>query len=170
MSVFHSGWEKELEHQMFQIKTTAYICSPLSASTDEGIIENMYAARAYMYYAWKVLHYNSRAPHAYLPIILCDRKSSERTLAMKFGTKLMRCSDVVLVCGEKLSEGMKLEIIYASKHQLDVFTFSEGMFNNVSRLIENSDGDATRVRIFPGHSLMATQNPIAFLEGGDQHD
>lgn len=40
----------------------AYICSPLSAKTDEGFVENMHRARAYMHYAAKEMGLAARAP------------------------------------------------------------------------------------------------------------
>lgn len=103
--IFVDDWEERLELQFFSdnpVRKKAYVCSPLSADAEQDYLFNMYAARAYMLYALMELDYLARAPHGYLPIILCDRNSDERTLALQFGLKLMEYSDVVLVCGQQV--------------------------------------------------------------------
>ena len=46
------------------------------------MLRNMHSARAYMYYAMEKMGYAARAPHAYLPMLLCDRVPSERAIAL----------------------------------------------------------------------------------------
>lgn len=79
-NIYHEGWEQELVYQFLpydRCKKRAYICSPLSADTNEGIAQNMQAARAYMFYAMKRMCMNASAPHAYIPMILCDNIPSD---------------------------------------------------------------------------------------------
>lgn len=45
----------------------------------------------------------ARAPHAFLPMLLCDGVPSERAIALKFGIELLERSDVLLVCGNRIS-------------------------------------------------------------------
>ena len=59
----------------------AYICSPLSAKTDEEFVENMHRAREYMHYAAKEMGLAARAPHAYLPMLLCEHWRSSSGFA-----------------------------------------------------------------------------------------
>ena len=80
--IFKEYWEEELSAQMLssenQKRIRAYICSPLNAKTDYEMFNNMRSARGYMYYAWKEMNFTARAPHAYLPSLLCDRIQEER--------------------------------------------------------------------------------------------
>ena len=74
----------------------------------------MRTARAYMFYALKKMGMCARAPHAFLPMLLCDKVPSERAIALKFGIELLERSDVLLVCGNRISNGMKSEIANAA--------------------------------------------------------
>lgn len=100
-----------------------YVCSPLSAPTQKGIVVNMLSARAkchalnerfrnYGIKAW--------APHAYIPEMLNDNVPVERQLALDFGIKLLEMSDVIYIFGHKLSSGMKGELRYAITHGMDI--------------------------------------------------
>lgn len=112
-NIYHEGWEQELVYQFLpydRCKKRAYICSPLSADTNEGIAQNMQATRAYMFYAMKKMSMNASAPHAYLPMILCDNIPSDRALALQFGLELLKGSDILLICGNRISSGMRGEI------------------------------------------------------------
>ena len=87
-NIFTDNWESRLESQFLKNNRCCkkvYICSPLSAETDEEMLSNMRNARAYMYYAMTVMGYAARAPHAYLPMLLCDKIPSERAAALTFG-------------------------------------------------------------------------------------
>ena len=107
-NIYHDYWQQELAYQFLaedKCRKRAYICSPYSADKQDEILQNMYAARAYMYYAMKRMNMNASAPHAFLPMLLCDEVPSERALALKFGLELLEKSEVMLVCGTRLSNG-----------------------------------------------------------------
>ena len=96
-NIYHDYWEQELLYQFLKndrCKKRAYICSPLSAVTDEEMVENIKIARAYMYYAMKKMGMNASAPHAYLPMLLCDKVPADRSIALQFGLELLEESDV----------------------------------------------------------------------------
>lgn len=85
MKAYHESWERELDRQFLKndrYRKRAYICSPLSGSTAEEELSNIWRARAYMLYARTMLGYLARAPHAYLPMLLCDHVAAERALAL----------------------------------------------------------------------------------------
>lgn len=112
-NIYHDYWEQELMYQFItedKCRKKAYVCSPFSADSKNGMLQNMRTARAYMFYALKNLNVNARAPHAYLPMLLCDNVPNERAIALKFGIELLERSDVLLVCGNRISNGMKNEI------------------------------------------------------------
>lgn len=53
-NIFIENWEDKLALQFLKNNRCckkAYICSPLSAPTEEEMLRNMHSARAYMYYA-----------------------------------------------------------------------------------------------------------------------
>ena len=84
MKAYHESWERELDRQFLKndrYRKRAYICSPLSGSTAEEELSNIWRARAYMLYARTMLGYMARAPHAYLPMLLCDHVAAERGFA-----------------------------------------------------------------------------------------
>ena len=104
--IFTNDWEDSLLLQFLRPdpeKETAYICSPLRAEDTHQYLCNLYAARAYMFYAKEYMGYLSRAPHAYLPLLLCDEDADERNFALRFGMELMEKSKEVFVCGNRLS-------------------------------------------------------------------
>lgn len=90
-----------------------YICSPLSAKTKEEMRENMLQARFYMKLFAETYGYRTYAPHAYLPELLDDTNKKERAIALSFGKNLLKHCQIVVICGEKISEGMKQEIALA---------------------------------------------------------
>lgn len=62
MKAYHESWERELDRQFLKndrYRKRAYICSPLSGSTAEEELSNIWRARAYMLYAapcWDTWH------------------------------------------------------------------------------------------------------------------
>ena len=60
MKAYHESWERELDRQFLKndrYRKRAYICSPLSGSTAEEELSNIWRARAYMLYARTMLGY-----------------------------------------------------------------------------------------------------------------
>ena len=172
--IFKKYWEEELAAQMLSSDsrnhTKAYICSPLSAKTDYGMFNNMRSAKAYMYYAWREMKLTAVAPHAYLPSLLCDRIPEERKLAMDFGIKLLKTCDILLVCGNILSEGMKLEIIKAAKEEMYIITFDEDIYTQTKELVLNSNGNPKFVKLDSDNEFMSLSDPLIHIEGGGQND
>ena len=130
------NWEAVLELTMLQrpigIKLArTYICSPCRADTHHGVIHNMKAARIYMFYAY--IHFQGvpRAPHAYLPILLNDNFEDERNIALHFGTRLLMDCDLMLVCGNRLSEGMYGEAKKAVGRGIPVKVFNEQVYSEL---------------------------------------
>lgn len=116
-NIYHQYWQQELMYQLAsadRCRKRAYICSPFRADTREQREKNLRTARAYMFYANKKMNMNAAAPHAYLPLLLCDEIPAERAIALRFGLELLEQSDVMLVCGNKLSNGMRGEIAKAA--------------------------------------------------------
>ena len=137
-------WESTLELSMLRrpvgIKLArSYICSPCRADTAEGVFRNIKAARVYMHYAYVHFQGVPRAPHAYLPILLNDNFEDERELALDFGTRLLLDCDLMLVCGDRLSEGMYGEIVAAVKIKTPVQVFNSSIYDALRERLA-SDG------------------------------
>lgn len=159
--------EQFLAHQFIKQedqRKRAYICSPLSAKTAVEGVENMYKARAYMYYAAKEMELLARAPHAYLPMLLCDRVPNERALALQFGLRLLEESDILLVCGDRISLGMQGEILHAISIKTRILTFSHQMYLKVCEYVRQENGDTEMVDVDESHSFMAGKEKIPIRE------
>ena len=160
-------WEQSVERQFLKDDSTrkcAYICSPLSAESEDDFLLNMHRARVYMCYAQEHMNYRARAPHAYLPLLLCDNAADERALALWFGQRLLEKSNVVLVCGERISDGMRGEILLASSLHMPIFTFSETTASLVEKIITQHGGNTDQVLHDWQHPLLASNQPELFLE------
>ncbi len=159
--------ELYLEHQFIKQedqRKKAYICSPLSANTYEEFLENMHRAREYMHYATKEMGLAARAPHAYLPMLLCDRTPNERALALQFGLRLLEESDILLVCGDRISLGMQGEILHAISIKSRILTFDYPVYRKVCEYVRKENGNMELVEVDESHCLMAGKKQIQTQE------
>lgn len=166
-NIYHQYWQQELTYQLAspdRDRKCAYICSPFSADTFEQTQQNMRTARAYMFYADKKLNMKAVAPHAYLPLFLCDEIPSERALALRFGLELLEQSDVMLVCGNRLSNGMRGEIAKAVMLRMPITVFDEGLYLEVQKLVTQHNGNKNAVKLDRENFPMAFTNPESYLE------
>ena len=166
-NIYYEGWEQELVYQFLpnnRCRKRAYICSPLSADTNEGIAQNMQAARAYMFYAMKKMGMNASAPHAYLPMLLCDNVPSDRALALQFGLELLKGSDILLICGTQISNGMHGEIAHAIRLKMPMIAFDEEVYLEVQKELTKRGCDKRKVRLDRENFLMGFSSPISYLE------
>lgn len=166
-NIFKKNWELCLESQFLcdnHCRRRAYICSPLSAEKDEDFIQNMRTARAYMYYASEKMNFYARAPHAYLPMLLCDELPAERALALRFGLSLLEQSDVILVCGSRISNGMRGEITHAASLNMPIITFEEGVYLEVQKLVTQHGGSKSIVKLDRENFMMSFLAPESYYE------
>ena len=162
-NIFTAGWELRYEAQFLnhsKDKNKAYVCSPLKDNSIEAIQRNMLIAKAYMVYAYEAMSLSVVAPHAYLPIILDDDRPDERALALQFGLQLLALSDIVLVCGNRISEGMRGEIIYAARLKKTICTFNTEMYSEVREIVNGVDEDSELVRLDLNHTPLGSQCPV----------
>jgi len=90
---------------------TVYICSPYRGSAEE-IAENVENARIWCAMALRN-GYTPVAPHLYIPPLLSDEISTERETALAVCRELVSRCDCLWVCGNKVTEGMQIEIEHA---------------------------------------------------------
>ena len=166
-TIFNESWEQRLEMQFLKndrCRKRAYICSPLSAKDDTDFLRNVHAARAYMYYASEKMGLYARAPHAYLPMLLCDKLPSERALALRFGLSLLENSEIILICGNRLSSGMKGEIAHAVQLQMPMLVFDEGLYHEVQKEVTKHGGNKRCVQLDRENYVMGFSSPVSYLE------
>ena len=166
-NIYHDYWDQELMYQFLtedKCKKKAYVCSPFSADDKEGMLQNMRTARAYMFYAMKKMNMSARAPHAYLPMLVCDKVPNERALALEFGVNLLTRCDVLLVCGNRISNGMVQEISNAAILGMPIIVFDDMLYLEVQKLVTQKNGDKKTVKLESNHIPMSLSNPISYME------
>ena len=137
---------------------------PFRADTREQREKNLRTARAYMFYANKKMNMNAAAPHAYMPLLLCDEIPAERAIALRFGLEILEQSDVMLVCGNRLSNGMRGEIVKAALLRMPITVFDEGLYLEVQKLVTQNNGDKKSVKLDRENFPMAFTEPESYLE------
>lgn len=165
------GFEQRLEQQFQKAnrhRKCVFICSPYSDPDSEVQMENMRRARLYMLYTNEHMGYIARAPHAYLPMLVCDKIPSERALALRFGLELLQQSDLMLICGNVLSMGMKDAIIQAAKLELPMTVFDDGLYLQVRKLVTQTGASKKLVTLDRKHSVLGLGTDLVVpKEGGD---
>lgn len=101
----------------------AYICSPLSADTQEQRSHNMDMAQFYLSRMRGLYHCRTIASHAYLPLMLDDCIPKEREAALAIGKIMLGLCDVLIICGRRISSGMKGEILAAFRQRKEVYWY-----------------------------------------------
>ena len=102
-----------------------YICSPLSASTKEGIRQNMEKAAHYARLVSGTFGCRTIAPHSFLPEYLDDNIPEEREAGLAFGLSMLRLSKAIIVCGSRISSGMRGEIRLAGELDIPAYALIE---------------------------------------------
>ena len=134
---FPANWEQKLQNILLSHgdrDNKFYICSPLRGADWKEIQRNMLAARFYMYFTWLHMHRYARATHAYMPLLYCDDMSSERDEAISCGKIMLTSSKAVLVCGNRLTEGMRDEIMHAINFRIPVTVFHPAVYEEAKTL------------------------------------
>lgn len=117
-----------------------YVCSPCNDKTRSGIIRNMKAARKYSQIIESTFNVKARAPHAWLPEILDDHDEADRKIAISVGIQMLKDSQVVYVCGNRISRGMANEIRIADKMGLPIIVFNPDVLLQMPSLAKSFYG------------------------------
>jgi len=91
-----------------------YVCSPLSAETEEEKQHNMENAKMYSKIVSYLINCKAIAPHSCLPEILDDENPKERLIAMNICKNILEECDAMFIIGDKISKGMQIEIEHVS--------------------------------------------------------
>lgn len=65
------------------------------------------------------------APHSFLPEYLDDNIPEEREAALAFGLSILKLSKAVIVCGNRISSGMRGEIKMAGELNIPAYALVE---------------------------------------------
>ena len=93
-----------------------------------------------------------------------DKLPSERALALSFGLSLLESSEIILVCGNRLSSGMKGEIAHAALFQMPMIVFDEGLYHEVQKEITKHGGNKRCVQLDRNNYVMGFSSPVSYLE------
>ena len=92
-----------------------YVCSPYRGEVEKNVKYGQAICRELVLKGDFPI-----APHLYLTQFLDDNNETERELAFTINFKLLDQCDHLLVCGKKISSGMKAEIEYCEKINKEV--------------------------------------------------
>lgn len=160
MSRIITKWKDQLEAQYLAISDASpafrrvYICSPCAGETPQEVKRNVQSARFYMWYTFENMQLIARAPHAYLPILLSDKVPSERALALEFGLKLLEQSELLFVCGNLITYGMRGEISKAAELNIPITVFDRELLTAVRKIVTRTGGNKELVQLHEGESLL----------------
>lgn len=87
-----------------------YVASPLNDSSKRQIKRNMMRARCYEKTLDMLSGTRNRAVQGYVPYVLDDNIPEERKLGLELGIKMLLQSDAIILCGNRLSSGMRAEL------------------------------------------------------------
>lgn len=110
---------------MIKKNELVYICSPLSAPTEQQMRANMKKASEYAKLVVRQFHCRAIAPHSFLPAYLDDRIPEEREICLAFGIFVLKLCRAVIVCGNRISSGMEGEIRTARECSIPVYSLWE---------------------------------------------
>ena len=147
-------------------KKKVYICSPYSDPDLSKQQDNMRRARLYMLYANEHMGYLARAPHAYLPMLVCDRVPAERAMALRFGLELLENSDQMLVCGIVMTKGMQGEITHAAKLGIPIKVFDDDLYVQTRKLVTKTGASKQLVTLDREHSVLGLGEALVVPEKG----
>lgn len=118
-------------------KDLVYICPPLYAPTREEVEKNMERAADYAKEVAKQLGCRAIAPHSFLPAYLDDNIPKEREVALAFGLSVLQIAKAMVVCGDRISNGMKAEISKAKEWGIPVYRLLES--DTADRIVKTEE-------------------------------
>lgn len=162
-NIFQEGWELRYKAEfMAHINDNlrAYIRSPRQAATYDEAKCNIRTARTYMFYAFEAMNFAVVAPHVYLRVVLDDEPPSHKALALQISLYILVFSNIVFVCGDRITEEMKREIKYAAKLRKPIYTFTAEVYSAVRDIVGKEAGDPELVSLHLEHSPLGSSCPV----------
>ena len=88
------------------------------------------------------------------------RSLRTRALALHFGLKLLETSNVVLVCGERISPGMIDEIVLAARLLIPIYVFNEMVYAETQKILIREGLPQSSVRLDLQYPPLGAVNPV----------
>ena len=98
----------------------------------------------------------------YLPFFYNDKIPKQREEAMNMGMQVLKDSQILMVCGNRISKGMKSEIEYAIKNHKEIVAFNPEVFDNVVKLVQESGEKEFNIRFNPDHPMLGKAPNLEF--------
>ena len=136
-----------------------FICSPYSGE----VKKNVRFAVEYCTYA-VVTNLNPIAPHLLYPQFLSDKIDEQREHGLRLALELLARCDLMWVCGEHISEGMKGEIAEAERLGIPIEYVSEPPLDYDGRklvYISAPNADTETISKYCAFAVAQGDNPIA---------
>lgn len=113
-----------------------YIASPLHTSSERGIKRNMKRARMYENALNNISGCKNKAIHGYVPAVFDDNIQEQREIGLKMGLQLLDLSDAFIICGNRITNGMKAELKVAINNNKLIYVFlgSPSRFKSINTL------------------------------------
>lgn len=124
--VDHTGIKKvfdTLEKPIHENSPIAYICSPYGAETALGVHNNVENAKKYGKFAISK-GYVPFIAHIAICGFLNDASPEERNIGLCIDNRFIDKCDELWVFGDDISNGMKMELAYATLHHIPVRHFT----------------------------------------------
>ncbi len=115
-----------------------YVCSPLRAETHAKMMSNMRTAWELAEVIGSCYRVKAYAPHSVLPLVLDDNDILDRQLAIKVDLEILKTCDALIVCGSRISEGMREEILFAKAHNIPVYRLPAKIIREAEKKAERS--------------------------------
>ena len=115
-----------------------YICSPLSAPKKSDMKHNMIQAGVYAKMVTAHLECRAIVPHSFLPDYLDDHIEEEREVALAFGLSVLKLCKALVICGDRISNGMNGEIKMAREIGIPVYRLIETGISGIT-LVEEKE-------------------------------
>lgn len=104
----------------------AYVCAPFTAPTRREMTQNVIYAVKGAEIVYKC-GYLPIVPHITVSILTEDRSE-----ALRIGKEYLSHCDILVICGNRITNGMREEIVFAHKHNIAIFRLTDGGLKGVS--------------------------------------
>ena len=81
-----------------------------------------------------------------------------------FGLQLLSDSDMLFVCGSRISQGMRGEILHAVSLNMSIYTFDDAMYVMVQKLVTQNGGNKSLVKFKPEHYMLSFDAPLSHMQ------
>ena len=71
---------------------------------------------------------------------------------------------MLFVCGSRISQGMRGEILHAVSLNMPIYTFDDAMYVMVQKLVTQNGGNKSLVKFKPEHCMLSFDTPLYHMQ------